>query len=539
MLTPSFNVSQTENWISLTLRVPYVKISEADVYFEGNCFKFHCKPYFLHLQLPGKLADNGHAKSSYNVETGTVLVEIGKQCPGEHFPNLEMLTTLLPCKHKQLPKDLGAKPHIEVVGSSGGGAPEEEEEEEFDWEVEQSFPEGGEKVDDGGELLSGLVPYGFAQQQRGVFLRLQEEIPSIVDCPDPDHMTAHERRVGRIADEEAAFSQDHYLADFMDNDYVSILLTFDPPWNKELEKWRGMRAAMESDSKVDEPGPDIVEFTAAERDELKNLPNRTYMLDKATKRSLYLGLVDILFAFAYDFRSTEGEGTVESAWTICKLSSTLSWLEVFRGGVHEVVFCSLRRCLCYPLYRHWQLAMTVLQDLRILFRLGRRKLLQCLLAIRKILNNAEPFYILNNLYITDYTIWLQSASVRQVQRLADELDEVKVEIGSLGWALPELEEAALLTVKEEEEGEGEEEEEERGTESAGVGEQDIRSVTDQLQAISLTSHADSAETRTKPLIEELQSSEEVTSGSEETSSSESSSNSSSSSSSGSEDSEVT
>ena len=122
---------------------------------------------------------------------------------------------------------------------------------------------------------------------------------------------------------------------------------------------------------------------------------------------------------------------MESAWTICKLSSTLSWLEVFRGGVHEVVFCSLRRCLCYPLYRHWQLAMAVLQDLRNLFRLGeegrecglgcegcckrgvvvvgRRKLLQCLLAIRKILNNSEPHYILNNLYITDYAIWLQSA----------------------------------------------------------------------------------------------------------------------------------
>ena len=48
----------------------HAQISEADVYFEGNCFKFHCKPYFLHLQLPGKLADNGHAKSSYNVETG-------------------------------------------------------------------------------------------------------------------------------------------------------------------------------------------------------------------------------------------------------------------------------------------------------------------------------------------------------------------------------------------------------------------------------------------------------------------------------------
>lgn len=43
------------------------------------------------------------------------------------------------------------------------------------------------------------------------FVFEQEEIPSIVDCPDPDHMTPRERRIGRIAHEEAAFSEDHYL----------------------------------------------------------------------------------------------------------------------------------------------------------------------------------------------------------------------------------------------------------------------------------------------------------------------------------------
>ena len=41
--------------------------------------------------------------------------------------------------------------------------------------------------------------------------------------------------------------------------------------------------------------------------------------------------------------------------------------------------------------------------------IGRRKLLQCVLDIRDILNSSEPYYILNNLYITDYAIWLQSA----------------------------------------------------------------------------------------------------------------------------------
>ena len=80
--------------------------------------------------------------------------------------------------------------------------------------------------------LIGAPSYGFANQQKGVFSKLQvtkilfgwvregypilhsviqEEIPSIVDCPDPDHMTPHERRVARIAHEEASFDAEYYL----------------------------------------------------------------------------------------------------------------------------------------------------------------------------------------------------------------------------------------------------------------------------------------------------------------------------------------
>ena len=58
------------------------------------------------------------------------------------------------------------------------------------------------------------------------------------------------------------------------------------------------------------------------------------------------------------------------------------------------------------------------------FRLGRRKLLQCLLTVRQTLNQTEPFYVMNNLYITDYCIWIQKASPKQIQKIAAELDEV-------------------------------------------------------------------------------------------------------------------
>ena len=38
--------------------------------------------------------------------------------------------------------------------------------------------------------------------------------------------------------------------------------------------------------------------------------NYTDLLDKATRRTLYFGLVDIIFAYAYDYRITEGEHNV-------------------------------------------------------------------------------------------------------------------------------------------------------------------------------------------------------------------------------------
>jgi hypothetical protein len=47
-----------------------------------------------------------------------------------------------------------------------------------------------------------------------------------------------------------------------------------------------------------------------------------------SEKVVLLGVVDLLFAYAYDVRTTMGESTVESGWTIVKLSSQLSWLDV-------------------------------------------------------------------------------------------------------------------------------------------------------------------------------------------------------------------
>jgi protein SHQ1 len=71
-----------------------------------------------------------------------------------------------------------------------------------------------------------------------------------------------------------------------------------------------------------------IEYTESEIDDLKNLPKKTFLLDKEQKFYAYIGLVDILFAYCYNDRVNCGEKNVESGWTISKLSSTLSWFDV-------------------------------------------------------------------------------------------------------------------------------------------------------------------------------------------------------------------
>ena len=129
---------------------------------------------------------------------------------------------------------------------------------------------------------------------------------------------------------------------------------------------------------------------------------------------------------------------------------------MFHGDISDVIYCSMRRCLCFPLYRHWELVQAVLKDTKIIFKLGRsyhaalvvslpilctsnfnkfrcsevshltgrRKVLQCLLDIHQLLNSSEPYYILNNLYITDYCVWLQHSSPQTLHSLAQELSQV-------------------------------------------------------------------------------------------------------------------
>lgn len=137
-------------------------------------------------------------------------------------------------------------------------------------------------------------------------MKLQEEASDIVEIPEPDRLPASQRHVEREKCEDMKFDAEYYLADFFENESIVELVNFEAPWTRE--KISGSEFA----------------FTEEEKQILRELPNRTYLID--SDQSLLLSLVDIVFAFAYDYRTTLGEHTVESGWTIARLSSTLSWL---------------------------------------------------------------------------------------------------------------------------------------------------------------------------------------------------------------------
>jgi len=175
------------------------------------------------------------------------------------------------------------------------------------------------------------------------------------------------------------------------------------------------------------------------------------LLSPEEERAVWISLVDLLFAFAYDHRTTLGDATVESHWTIRKVSATLSWLQQFES-VHEAVVACVRRSLAYPLYRHWQLSVQVVRDTQRILELGKRYVLRCLLAMRRALVSEFSSH-LNTLYIDDYCCWLQRASNRTLRSLAAEVAAVAstLQKADTAWPLEEYETEARESEQEPEE----------------------------------------------------------------------------------------
>jgi protein SHQ1 len=403
MLTPRFKLSQDDNHVYIVVHAPYTNIGDTEIDIDGENFLFVSSPYFLRLRLPGKIVDNDSSKGSYTCDSGDFSLTFDKETPGEYFENLDMITSLL------APRDI---PDINPS-------------------LVEMLEEDGITLEDNEGDNSNKFTYGFANKITTEFNEIGSIFPQIFELKAPEKVAIEERNALRIKYEKDKFSSDHYLADYFDRELLFPYLSYVP----YLEVC-GYRS-------------DNVHFTQEEIGVLKDLPNKHYLLNNIEKKQILLGMIDILYSYCYDKRSTLDESTVESGWTINKLSSTLSWFCVF-NNMKEVLVACYRRTLVYPIYRNYLLCDRVKSDLTFIVKLGKRLIIKRFIEIYQMFNSGtDARHILNQLYIKDYLVFLQLCRDEEIVELYDSLNNTEIKKGDLDLELEELESAGRLVQQEE------------------------------------------------------------------------------------------
>eukprot|EP01091_Cochliopodium_minus_P020059 TRINITY_DN8646_c0_g1_i1.p1 TRINITY_DN8646_c0_g1~~TRINITY_DN8646_c0_g1_i1.p1 ORF type:complete len:331 (-),score=121.57 TRINITY_DN8646_c0_g1_i1:142-1134(-) len=238
--------------------------------------------------------------------------------------------------------------------------------------------------------------YGFNRQYTGVFKNFKEDLSETIELKDPEIISPQDRKVARMLDEEMRFDPEQYMADFICDEEIQEVIKFVPWWYstsssslQQVEKKpliQSVEEISEGNSSLPQQQVKSFEFDEKEHQQLRDLKNKDYIIQNEAE--IFCGIIDVLFAYCYDHRTTQGDETSESGWTITMLSSSLSWFDYFTTIEDTFVSC-IRRSLIYPLYRNWSLSHKIIQDIQILFSKGKKHVLRCLLKVKWILDRSE------------------------------------------------------------------------------------------------------------------------------------------------------
>ena len=176
-------------------------------------------------------------------------------------------------------------------------------------------------------------------------------------------------------------------------------------------------------------------LTDSETLALLNLPRRSYLVSPDVKENMMHLLVELVYAYAYDMRTTQGEGNIESSWTICKTSAIISSFAVsfpshisliiktkhvlffLYSQLHDNLIQTLvsvtRRTMVYPYIRHFALSYRCLYDTCVLFSLGLRGLLKVLLYINSRLSKDERTHAVHRVWVEDLVCWIARGGVEE------------------------------------------------------------------------------------------------------------------------------
>lgn len=198
MITPEYRISQDEKFLTLNITLKYVKISQCEMLVEPRRYSFFLKPYFLKLEFEQEFVegDDGLESTIYDSSTYNLEVKIKKKVPGEHFKNLDVISSLLQVKKPKL----HVSPKIEVLGSATN-------------EGQQEDADGMEEPDR--NILQSPYRFGFNFKHLDMFTNRQEELFELADV-DPLATKIEERASVLHLIEDEKFDADHYLCNAFD-----------------------------------------------------------------------------------------------------------------------------------------------------------------------------------------------------------------------------------------------------------------------------------------------------------------------------------
>ncbi|KAN0077242.1 SHQ1 domain containing protein [Tylopilus felleus] len=448
MITPRFSCDQTDNTVIVSMYCPSVRASDAEINVDDTLLTVHINPYFLRLNFPHAVVEDDNSTALYNPSAGYLSITLTKAVKGQTFPDLDLLAKLLAPRSSQHPP----APSVEVLEST---AEEDgvsdlsrratrltlEDKDEFlkaaenDWQVPQTVPEAE------AALCSSTRYYGFLNKYTGYFMHVAHTENEVNELGhNAESCNPNDRRNLRIAHENAKWDEEHYMADYADDEYIQELIAWQDPENSSE-----------------------VVYTEHEKVEMLRLPRKEYLIDGIWEQNLYLTLITLLFAYAYDKRTTLHDPTPESAWTICSLVPAFSALDsppytsvmpdITRASqllfsdaeLISTLVTSYRRSLAFPLYRSFQLSEVCRRDVASYLGQGKRTITRCLLETKRILDHHEVYYVYSRIWLDDFCVWVQAcASDTILHELADKLATLLIPKNTIGWELEQLEAAARL-----------------------------------------------------------------------------------------------
>ncbi|CCE62481.1 hypothetical protein TPHA_0C03290 [Tetrapisispora phaffii CBS 4417] len=459
MITPSFKVSQTDEFVIIDVKISSIRFNAPgmEIVATDNVLVFHLAPYYLRLRFPHNLVDDERAKAEYKAADESIHIEIPKEEKGQYFEDLDFPSKLLAREGDIIGADKLTKlkdtkqakgPLIQEVGSSNNINNEVKEiglsGEQFNWEIEQSVSEN---------LSSSLLhaTYGFDNLYSSDILLSVANGNDINELDEPEKATAKERVEERLRKENLKFDPEYYVADLMllkhgsEDDLelngIKEIMNFTPNVIDQYLKW--VKEIGNQDSSMP------IEFTEKEQEQMqKNLPKKEYLVKDL--KPLYVTILSVLFAYIFEQMENTGNHQTESAWTIGKLCPQISFLDQQlelndepqisimnqnsskNSIIRSCVISGVKRALSYPLHRNLELTLKVWKYVYYILRGGKRLVIRCLLDVHEIFRFHDVYYVYNKVLLNDLCSWFISNGNENVIR------SLAVEVNNeLGQVTPE------------------------------------------------------------------------------------------------------